>query len=830
MRSSSVFVILQHTLNFAKMPPVKRFPTIFITALFLVVSVYAQGVDDVARSIRTAFDDGDYPAAINALEALQKSDPRLFEYNNFDYLLGRSAQKAGDHATAMAAFEAVDARGSILSSYALWHLAAIARDTGNLPLERIYLQKILMEPDGILSFAASNRIARSYFESGDFSQAIRMLRNLSAAAVPSSRSARDPSTFISRENIALLGKALAANGQPDEAKAAFSRLINEIADPAQPDDLALAAVKGIEALQPSDAAGPPTSLSDVELLRRAWICQFNRDFRDARRYYQAILTQFPQSGIAPDAAYQIGRGFIQEGEFLEAANWFERVLEQFPEHPAAKDALLQSASAYSRMTKYREAITRYKRFIDAYPDDQRIDRAYLNIVDVLRDEGEENDALNWVRKTRETFKGKLPEALAVFAEARIFIARADWAAAIQDLEQLRGFNDLGGARVPGGTSLPEIAFLRAYCLEQLRRYPEAIDGYLDIPDGRNEYYGGRATARLQLFISDEAAKQFVAAKTASLTTASASKDPAARRKSLQALLRLTDQQEAREKLLAALRPVYGSIRGYDRLPEFKFTNLGGRDIRRSLPPPLSGDKHKQIADELLFLGVYDEAAPELEVSSELADRSSADVRFSLAAAYARGDRADRIFAFLEPQWRTVAADYQPELVPPATLRLLFPAPYKDQLLRNAPARSIDPRFVLAIMRQESGFRPGVKSNAAARGLMQFVSDTAEKVAGEVGRNNFRQDDLYDPATSILLGSQYIADLFHQFPNQPPAVAASYNGGADNMMRWLTRSRSNSPDQYVPEILFAQSKDYVARVMANYRMYQLLYDENLRPRQ
>ena len=104
--------------------------------------------------------------------------------------------------------------------------------------------------------------------------------------------------------------------------------------------------------------------------------------------------------------------------------------------------------------------------------------------------------------------------------------------------------------------------------------------------------------------------------------------------------------------------------------------------------------------------------------------------------------------------------------------------------------------------------------------MQFVSDTAEKVAGEVGRNNFRQDDLYDPATSILFGSQYIADLFNQFPNQPAAVAASYNGGSDNMVRWLTRSKIQLYGPVRFRNTVPQSKDYVGRVMANYRMYQL----------
>jgi len=81
---------------------------------------------------------------------------------------------------------------------------------------------------------------------------------------------------------------------------------------------------------------------------------------------------------------------------------------------------------------------------------------------------------------------------------------------------------------------------------------------------------------------------------------------------------------------------------------------------------------------------------------------------------------------------------------------------------------------------------------------------------------------------MLFGSQYLSTLFQQFPNQPEAVAASYNGGADNMARWMARSRSNEPERYVPEIGFTQSKDYVYRVMSNFWSYQRLYDAQLQP--
>ncbi len=113
-------------------------------------------------------------------------------------------------------------------------------------------------------------------------------------------------------------------------------------------------------------------------------------------------------------------------------------------------------------------------------------------------------------------------------------------------------------------------------------------------------------------------------------------------------------------------------------------------------------------------------------------------------------------------------------------------------------------------------------------MMQFISTTSDKIAAELGRTNFEQDELYIPSTAILFGSQYVANLFKLFPDQPEAVAASYNGGEDNMKRWMKRSRSEQADRYVPEIAFSQTKDYVYRVMANYRIYRMFYDERLNP--
>ncbi len=156
----------------------------------------------------------------------------------------------------------------------------------------------------------------------------------------------------------------------------------------------------------------------------------------------------------------------------------------------------------------------------------------------------------------------------------------------------------------------------------------------------------------------------------------------------------------------------------------------------------------------------------------------------------------------------------------------YPAPYQQAILRTARTRKIDPRFMLAIIRQESVFRPFAKSPAGARGLLQLTIDAAQKYAPLAGLNSLRENELYRPETSILLGGEYIAELARMFPQGIEPVAASYNGGEDNVARWVKRARHKDPGVFTAEIGFEETKGYVQKVMTNYRAYQHLYTTEL----
>jgi soluble lytic murein transglycosylase len=166
---------------------------------------------------------------------------------------------------------------------------------------------------------------------------------------------------------------------------------------------------------------------------------------------------------------------------------------------------------------------------------------------------------------------------------------------------------------------------------------------------------------------------------------------------------------------------------------------------------------------------------------------------------------------------------------PARSNADYPVMFRTELLQSAKKFKIDPRFVLAIMKQESSFKPSAKSPAGARGLLQLVFDTAVKYNKTAGYSDLHPDDLYRPATNIAIGSAYIGELKKEFGGMYEAIAASYNGGEDNAARWLNRTKPKDPGIFAAEVGFAESKNYVFKVMNNYRVYRELYTENLERR-
>jgi soluble lytic murein transglycosylase len=159
----------------------------------------------------------------------------------------------------------------------------------------------------------------------------------------------------------------------------------------------------------------------------------------------------------------------------------------------------------------------------------------------------------------------------------------------------------------------------------------------------------------------------------------------------------------------------------------------------------------------------------------------------------------------------------------------YPAPYSFQVVKEARKRGLDPRLVLAIMKEESAFKPNAKSPSAARGLLQLTIDAAQKYGKGAGINQVTDANLYQPNVNIAIGSEYLGELSRMFAGLAEAIAAAYNGGEDNVARWLARSNQTDEGIFASEVGFGESKNYVFKVMSYYRAYRQLYAPDLKRR-
>ena len=197
--------------------------------------------------------------------------------------------------------------------------------------------------------------------------------------------------------------------------------------------------------------------------------------------------------------------------------------------------------------------------------------------------------------------------------------------------------------------------------------------------------------------------------------------------------------------------------------------------------------------ELLFLQLWDEA-------SLLMDRQSRpDLRVAAELAYL-GGRHHRAIQYAD---RLPKSDSR-------TRELLYPAGFRETICRNAAIYGVDPLWLHAIIWQESKYNPLARSGASARGLMQFIPDTAAVVAAAVGAEPFSVDMLYDPAVNLRLGAHYWASLMKEF-QQPELALAAYNGGPDNVRRWKGKWPDGDAEFFVADIGFIETKNYVMAV-------------------
>jgi soluble lytic murein transglycosylase len=123
--------------------------------------------------------------------------------------------------------------------------------------------------------------------------------------------------------------------------------------------------------------------------------------------------------------------------------------------------------------------------------------------------------------------------------------------------------------------------------------------------------------------------------------------------------------------------------------------------------------------------------------------------------------------------------------------IALPAKFKSRakeiaktILTESSRAGFDPLFLMAVIQNESSFKPEVRGTSGEIGLMQILPNTA-KWAAKRARIAYHGDrTLRDPVQNIRIGTAYMLHLQNQFDSHSRLYLAAYNMGAKNVRRAL----------------------------------------------
>ncbi|MCA9544872.1 MAG: transglycosylase SLT domain-containing protein [Myxococcales bacterium] len=582
----------------------------------------------------------------------------------------------------------------------------------------------------------------------------------------------------------------AATGLPDEVPIALLGLARLEADTGSPDK-ALALVKRIDLEYPAHWAGPKAREMADELigkapaLKREWEARslddhLNRGERLADSgWYSTIISDLgPLSGQPMSAGqkcvhrYTLGYAQRRRRQFSDALTSLDEAVKACEQvnHEKAPWARHVAGKIHERLSKEDSAAAHYRAQIDRHAAHRLADDAGFFLVrHLIEDKKDLKGAERTVTDLAKRFpEGDMtPEAVFwVFVEA---FKRKDYKRAERILALNKKLNPPEGFR---HRDAGRVTYWQARLDDERKRAKAALAGYrMVLREAPLSWYAVLAYSRL--VERDRKAARAYAADVLRTLKGRRGHEAAAAVWILEPPTGAKAQAFEQARLLARLG-----------LPDPAWDALKAADVTDT-------DQGKWLAAVLL------DRAGAHNLSHDLMRRQLWPFRW-LAP---RGDGAQ--------QWHVA-----------------FPRPYESLVQAASKATGVHEHFIWGVMREESGFNPGIESHAAAVGLLQLILPTAKSMR-EKGEKPVTKARLQMPEVNIPLGARYLAHVQKYTRAQWALVPAGYNAGAGALSKWLKRDGHLPLDLFVELIPYEEARWYTKRVVSSWAVYRAVYGEGFR---
>ena len=593
-------------------------------------------------------------------------------------------------------------------------------------------------------------------------------------------------------------------GHSERAESAFSRLLRDYPDSVQAPAAALAlgqlliaagrADQGRLALWPA-LNGPDPSVVQPARLAMAEADERSGDVASAYAQYMQVRQDAPTSAAAHTAKQHV----------LELRN-------AHPELAPTGPAFLDEARLLLAEKDYANAKAAAQELSQPHAIGIEPTQVLRIMADALLGLGQTERALAVLRELAERYPDSSAAPEAWCRRGTILWNRDRDAEALQAFEECR--------RYPQYEGTADALYAIGRIHQQAGRTTEAIAAYRELAERYpSSKLAGEAQWRIG-WIQYQAGSWTTAATTfEQLTDNERLRDEAAywQGRALERAGRSAAARQLYRNLVQRSPGGYYAMWAQRRLGEASAPTLlhNAPTLTPPAPPVAAAPQvpdtfHLVRADELKAAGVntlarHELAATEREYENDVAVQRYLVRAYQTVDAYAAALRVARRLGD------------QADLSPSEEQQLRYPLAFWEAVRRAADAQDLDPLLVVAVIRQESMFDPTARSPADARGLMQLLPSTAERVAATTG-----PIDLNDPDVNIDLGTRYLRTLLTRFGGDPLKAIAAYNGGENAVVKWQRQFADLADDEFVESITYRETRDYVKRVVSNYRAYQQQY--------
>jgi soluble lytic murein transglycosylase len=142
--------------------------------------------------------------------------------------------------------------------------------------------------------------------------------------------------------------------------------------------------------------------------------------------------------------------------------------------------------------------------------------------------------------------------------------------------------------------------------------------------------------------------------------------------------------------------------------------------------------------------------------------------------------------------------------------------------------AIDRSVIYSVARTESAFDQRDRSPANAVGLMQVTPEAGRDTAKRFGVVYDWGRMVSDPVYNTQMGAAELSALLREYRGSHILAFAAYNAGRGRVQQWVKqygdpRKPGVDPVDWVERIPFAETRNYVQRVMENLQVYRIRFE-------